>query len=128
MSPGVELGSFLALYSNYQEEVKNTIISKWKNRELDEHNAILHWNKDGTLEFYRIFFTYTNGVFWISEMLNAVQIVFCQLKISQSLSWSQRSLHYLKKRLSISCHKYPVWIWRAHFKEENRKELFLPNK
>lgn len=25
MSPGVELGSFLALYSNYWEEVKNTI-------------------------------------------------------------------------------------------------------
>lgn len=71
MSPGVELGSFLALYSNYQEEVKNTIISKWKNRELDKHNAILHWSKDGTPEFYRIFFTYTNGFFWISEMLDA---------------------------------------------------------
>lgn len=71
MSPGVELGSFLALYSNYQEEVKNTIISKWKNRELDKHNAILHWSKDGTPEFYRIFFTYTNGLFWISEMLDA---------------------------------------------------------
>lgn len=71
MSPGVELGSFLALYSNYQEEVKNTIISKWKNRELDEHNAILHWNKDGTLEFYRTFFTYTNGLLWISEVLDA---------------------------------------------------------
>lgn len=71
MSPGVELGSFLALYRNYQEEVKNTIISKWKNRELDEQNAILHWHKDGTLEFYRIFFTYTNRLFWISEMLDA---------------------------------------------------------
>lgn len=54
MSPGVELGSFLTLYSDYREEVNTTIISKWKNRELDEHNAILHWNKDGTLEFYRI--------------------------------------------------------------------------
>lgn len=26
--------------------------------------------KDGTLEFYRIFFPYTNGLIWISEMLD----------------------------------------------------------
>lgn len=126
-SPAVELGSSLALYSNYQGEVKNTIISKLKNGELDKHNVALHWNKDGTLEFYGIFFTYTNGLL-ISEMLRAAYIVFCQLKISHSLSWSQRSFHYLKKRLCISCHKYPAWNWRACFKEGNRKELILPNK
>lgn len=67
MSPPVELGSSLALYSNYQEEVKNTIISKWKNGELDKHNVVLHWNKDGMLEFYDIFFTYTNELFWFQR-------------------------------------------------------------
>lgn len=70
MSPAVELGSSLALYSNYQEEVKNTIISKWKNGELDEHNAVLHWNEDGTLEFYGIFYMYKRALL-ISEMLGA---------------------------------------------------------
>lgn len=42
MSPGVELGSFVALCCNNHKEVKNTIISKWKNMELDKHNAIFH--------------------------------------------------------------------------------------
>lgn len=72
MSPAVELGSSLALYSNYQEEVKNTIISKWKNGELDEHNVLLHWNKDGMLEFYGISFFYIyKWALLISEMLRA---------------------------------------------------------
>lgn len=71
MRPAVELGSSLALYSNYQEEVKNTIISKWKNGELDEHNVVLHWNKDGTLEFYSTFFYMYKWALLISEMLGA---------------------------------------------------------